>query len=92
MDGTRDTLSHHDIPWTPHGDHLDRLEACDPLTFTPTELLAYAADLQAETRWVRSLLHEALAQVARLTDQLERATRVVEYQRQQLRDQPRRAA
>jgi hypothetical protein len=81
-----DTLSHHDIAWTPPGDRLDRLEARDPLTFTPTELLAYATDLQAETRWVRSLLHEALAQIARQTDQLARATQLVEFQRQQLRD------
>ncbi len=55
------------------------------LALDPVELLTYAADSREDLRAVREMLHQALEMIARLQDQLARAGRVVEYQRQQLR-------
>ena len=73
-----------EITWTV--EPLPRTEDVDVLTLTSTELLAYTQGLQREAHWLRALLHEAVALVAKLTDDLKRMTRVVEDQRAQIRD------
>lgn len=84
MRGTDEkTLTRDDIPWTPAP--TPRLEDTDVLTLSERELLAYVADLQSEQRWLRRLLHEALAMVARQTDQLARAARTVDALRREVR-------
>lgn len=65
-----------------------RLEHVEPealLTLSPVELLAYVHDLRADLDATRETLHQGFALVARQQDQLARAGRVVEFQRQQLR-------
>jgi hypothetical protein len=76
-------LTRDDIPWAL--EPLPRLEDTDPLTLSTFELLAHHADLQSECRWLRRLLHEALAMVARQTDQLARSARTVDALRRELR-------
>ena len=78
-----DPVSHAQIRWASLP--VDPLEEFhDPLAMSDRELLAYCTSLQCETRWVRRLLHEALSRLARLTDDLRRATRLVEWLRQEL--------
>ena len=78
-------MSVDDIPWT--SQPVERLEDRDPLTMTPTELLAAYTDLQSETRILRYTLQAAVGHVAVLTDDVRRQSRVIEFQRRQIRDQ-----
>lgn len=81
----------HEIPW--QCDALPPvLEGIDVLTLDVDQLLHYTVELQHETAVLRDLSHEAIAHVARLTTQLQRAMRVIAWQRQQLRDDRERAA
>lgn len=74
-----------EIPWMLPP--IDRLEDVDTLAMTVAELLAYTADLQDESRALRELVHASITMVAAQRDQLTRAARVIEWQRQQLREQ-----
>jgi hypothetical protein len=76
-----------EIRWTlePRA-RLEDLSGEDLLALDPGELLTYAADCRDDLRAVRDTLHQALAFIARQQDQITRATRIIEWQRQQLRD------
>jgi hypothetical protein len=54
--------------------------------------LAYCGDLQSETKWLRFGLRGAVGNLAKLTNELQRATQVIAHQRQQLREQRQRRA
>jgi hypothetical protein len=98
MDGTTQTipqLTANDIPWTLEPTaRLEDVRAEDLLLLllTPAELLSHVQDVRDDLRAVRLTLHQALALVARQQDQLSRAARIVDFQRQQLREQRDRAA
>lgn len=82
-----------DIPWMLRP--IARLEECtakDLLALDGRQLLAYTATVREDARALRLTLHEALALIARQQDQLTRATRVIDFQRQQLRKQQERLA
>lgn len=74
-----------EIRWTP--EPVERLEDVDALALATGELLAHVEALHDDVRWRRLLLSEALSTVSKLTDDLARAARLIEYQRQQLRQQ-----
>jgi hypothetical protein len=79
-------LDASEIPWTlPSMARLEDAPIGVLLGLAPDEVLSYAADCREDLRAVRSTLSEALAMIARQHDQLVRAARVIEHQRQQLR-------
>ena len=82
-------LQASDIRWTSPA--IARLEDTDVLRLTETELLAYCADLQSEIRSLRHLVYASVNAIAALTDQATRCARVIDRQRQQLRDRRARA-
>lgn len=67
-----------DDPWPP-------LETLDVDVFDEAELREYARNLQEETRWLRRLVHAALAQLQVLTARLETALRAIRALRRQER-------
>jgi hypothetical protein len=90
---TGDSVTHLDISWT--STPLRRAEDLSVdtlLELEPTELLGYACDCREDLRAVRLTLAEALALITSQQAQITRATRVIEFQRQQLRVMQRTAA
>jgi hypothetical protein len=81
-------FDHRDIPWTLAP--IPRIESFDAARLfglSPLQVLSYACICREDLRSVRALLGEALVMIARQQDQLARSTRVIEFQRQQIRSQ-----
>lgn len=76
-------LTAADIPWS--SPPVPHLEDVDPLTLSPLELLAHVEALSRETRWLRRVLHEAVAMTARQRDDLTAKSRQIDALRAELR-------
>ena len=70
-DGTSRMVRADEIHWTL--EPQPQIETVDLLMLNDEEIVRHASDLQRELKSMRMLLHEALATIARLTAQLERA-------------------
>jgi hypothetical protein len=73
-----------DIHWTLPPEQS--IERADPLAMDELELLAYCCDLQAEALALRHALRASVEQLARMTDDLRRAARIIEALRREQRD------
>jgi hypothetical protein len=67
-----DPIRAADLRWTLDDDDAP-LERVDVLTLDSLELSHYARELQQDNRWLRALLHAALALLQRMTTQLRAA-------------------
>ena len=76
-------LTADDIPWQSEVEETN-VENLD-LDAIPDPTV-YVISLRDECRWVRRLLHESLALVSKQRLDLQRATRIIAHQRQQLQD------
>jgi hypothetical protein len=75
-----------DIAW--QSDPLPHLEDQGVLLLDEAGLLEHVGGLRSEASWLRRLLHEALACVAKLSTQLRRATTIItdlQHENQRLR-------
>src|SRR5262245_36926196 len=78
------------IRWTPLA--IDQIEDINILELDENELLAYLENLRDETAWLRLLLSESLTLINRQRDQLARAAKLTDFQRQQLHQMRKRIA